>query len=180
MAQDKKFKPNSISVSYYGEIITHPGLRIGANYNLRQWEKVKTSRKGVIKTKHKVIEITPSVGFYYHRRYQTGIFILPEIEYFRIKQNGKFFSIGLGLGYMRTFIPNTYEVLSNGEVNKINAGHDYFIRNYYVIFGKDLSVKKGIPLQYFIKPQLMTASPNFPKKVAYFILEIGIKYKLKN
>lgn len=171
-------KPESISVSYFGEMITHPGLKLSANFNLKEWSKMKNADKKHSKELGKSLVLSPAIGFYYHRRYQTGLFLIPEGKYRSLNQKGLFHEFGLGLGYLRTFVPNTYEVTGNDEVRKVSAGHNYFATNFFFTIGKDLGVAKEMPIAYFIKPQLMYAVPNFPKGVGYFVLEIGITYSL--
>ncbi len=176
MAQFKTVE--SITFSYYGEMVTHPGLKISADLNIREWDKIKSNRKDSSKVINKSFLISPALGFFYHRRYQTGLFLIPEAKYKRQNPKGGFYEVGFGIGYLRTFIPNTYEVSSNGEVNKVIAGHNYFASNYFVSFGKDLSIKKNLPIAYFIKPQFMYTVPNFPNGIGYFAFELGIKYIL--
>ncbi|WP_421918960.1 hypothetical protein [Marinifilum sp.] len=169
----------SISVSYLGEMITHPGIKVSADFNMKEWDKTKNSHRGSSKTITKSLLFSPALGSFYHRRYQTGVFFMPEAKLKRKNPKGKFYEIGVGLGYLRTFIPNTYKVNDAGEVSKTLAGHNYFATNYSISFGKDLSVKKNLLVAYFIKPQFIYAVPNFPNGTGYFALEIGIKYSLK-
>lgn len=177
LAQFKNLE--SVSISYYGEMIIHPGVKICADYNLKEWDKTKITKKDSSKTINKSLLISPAFGFFYHKRYQTGLSIIPECKYKKRNKKGGFYELGIGLGYFRSFIPNTYEVNSSGEVNKTIAGHNYFASNYFVSFGKDLSVKKNLPIAYFIKPQFIYTVPNFPSGTGYFALELGISYSLK-
>lgn len=169
-------KPTAISVSYFGETITHPGLKIGLDYELKSWDRNK--KKSTQKIISKSIILSSNIGFYFHKDYQTGAFALPELSYSRKNQKGNFRSIGLGVGYMRTFIPNVYEVNTANEIKRTIAGNNYFLSTCFVAFGKDLSVKYSIPMGVYIKPQIMYALPNYPNGVTYFALEIGINYKL--
>ena len=74
--------------------------------------------------------------------------------------------------------PNTYEVNPSGRVSKVGAGYNYFATNYSVTFGRDLSKRLQLPIDYFIKPQFLYALPNFPKGVGYLLVEFGITYRL--
>ena len=170
--------PTSFSVSYFGETVIHPGLKMGLTYDLKRWEKSKTKRNGVKKNTIQGFELSPTVGFYYHKDYQTGIFILPEFSYTRTKTNGNFMTYGFGAGYMRSIIPSVYELNSNGEIEKIHTGNNYFVTNYFVSFGRDLTHKQKLPMKIFLKPQFMYALPNYETGVLYFAFEFGISYKL--
>ena len=170
--------PASISASYFGGTITHPGLKIGVNYELKNWDKNKLRKNTSQKIIKKSINLSPNIGFYYHKGYQTGLFILPELSYSRRKAKGSFMSYGLGIGYMRTFIPNVYEINSNNDIEKSSEGYNYFLTNYFIAFGKDLSIKHKVPAKIYIKPQIMYALPNFPNGITYFALEVGVCCKL--
>jgi len=170
--------PNSISVSYFGESITHPGLKIGIGYQLKSWDKTKESKNASSKIINKSFDLTPSIGFFYHKDYQTGLFILPEISYARKNAKGNFIAFGLGAGYMRTSIPNVHEINSSNEIESTSGGSNYFATNYFISFGKDLSTKHNTPLDIFLKPQIMYALPNYSTGIAYFAIELGVSYKL--
>ncbi|RIV71550.1 hypothetical protein D2U88_07230 [Flagellimonas aequoris] len=171
--------PKSISVSYLGEMVTHPGLKLTFDYPLTEWEKSKSGRRGGERRIEKSIELSPTVGFYYHRRYQSGVMAIPELKFKRQNPKGNYFEIGAGLGYLRTIVPNTYEVDATGEVSKTHAGHNYWAKNLFVTFGRELKSHRGWPMGIFVKPQFLYATPNFPKGVGYFMLELGINVKLK-
>lgn len=175
----QKAVPESISVSYLGEMVTHPGLKLSFDYPLTQWERSKKGNSGVERSITKTVLLGPSIGAFYHRRYQTGLMVIPELKLKRQNQNGGYFELGAGFGYMRTFIPNTFEVGENDVVSKTSAGHDYWAKNVFMTFGKEFKRGRKRPMGYFIKPQFVYATPNFPKGVGYFMLEIGMNFKLK-
>jgi len=178
ISRAQSLRPESIFVSYFGETITHPGLKIGVDFQLKSWDKTKIKKNKDKKIIQKGIDLIQGIGFFYHKDYQTGIFILPELSYSKKNAKGNFLMAGIGAGYMRTFIPNVYDLNSNGEIERMHAGYNYFLTNYSITFGKDLSKKKMIPLSIFIKPQLMYVLPNATNGVSYFALELGVSYKL--
>ena len=171
----QSLKPKSISFSYFGETITHPGFKFGLNYQIKGWNSIKDDGQEIKKN----IQLSANIGFFYHKNYQTGLFILPILSYKRQKENGNFRAIGIGTGYLRSIIPNVYELKMDGNYDKINAKNNYFLTNYNISFGKNLSIKHKIPIEYFVKPQLLVASPNTPNGVKYFVLEIGVNFNLK-
>ncbi|MFB6319645.1 hypothetical protein [Saccharicrinis sp. FJH54] len=177
LAQFKNIE--SVSISYYGEMITHPGIKVSPDFNFKEWVKTRHTKNDSSKTINKSLQVSPTFGFFYHKRYQTGLFFIPEAKFKRQNHKGGFYELGLGLGYLRTFIPNTYEVNGSGDVSKTIVGHNYFTSNYFVSFGKDLSLRKNIPFEYFIKPQFLYTVPNFPNGTGYFAIELGIRYSLK-
>lgn len=169
--------PQPFSISYYGEFITHPGLKIGLDYEIKHWEKNRTRKKKESLINQNSILLSPTIGFYSHRAYQTGLFILPEMCYNREKLNGNFFQAGIGFGYMRTFLPDTYRLNELGEIEKIHAGYNYFVSTGFVTFGRQIKAIKKLQLAVFTKPQVMYAAPNYLGGIFYFNLEIGLKFE---
>jgi hypothetical protein len=174
----QSLNPTSVSISYFGETITHPGLKVGVDYELGSWQKSTTWKSGKSKMVRSSISVSANAGFFYHKDYQTGLFVIPEAGYTRKKANGNFVTYGLGAGYMRTIVPDVYESNPEGEFVKTSQGYNYFLANYSVAFGKDLSVSREIPMDIFVKPQLMSALPGVTGGVAYFAVELGVKYRL--
>lgn len=159
-------------------MIAHPGLKIGIDYTLKTWNKEKT-KKGLSEKVSKSYHLAPSVGFYYHRRYQTGVFLNTELSRKRQNSRGGYCSYGFNLGYLGTVVPHTYSLSESGVVERGLGKHSYVWTGCSLAFGKDLSVQHDMPFSWFVKPQFMYALPNFPRGVGYFILETGITYKLK-
>ena len=174
-------RPYAVSVSYAGEMITHPGAKVALEYRLRRWNKVKKSKRGLANTRSKAEDINFGVGFFYHEDYQTALFVLPEYHYMNANRKGFFWGVGGGLGYMRSFVPSTYEYdPGTGEVNEVIAGHHYGLAGVHFSFGQDLYIKRQQPVKYFIKPQFLLAFPNYPRFVGYFLLEAGLSFKLSD
>jgi hypothetical protein len=170
----QKWRPTEISVSYFGETITHPGIRAGVSYKLKNWHKhvVKKNKATVI---HKGVLLQPSVGLFYHSNYQTGLFVLPELSLIRKKENGSYRSIGLGAGYLQTVLPNVYELNAGEEIVKVNGRNHHFLTSVSFQYGRNVNFT---PLSVYVKPQLLMAIPNTAGSMQYIALEIGIQYRL--
>lgn len=157
--------------SYTGEMITHPGFKLGLHHGFKQWESVKEKKNGKNKKYVKQFVASPGLGVFYHRRYQTAVYAIQELSYECQKPNGRYRSCGLGLGYMRTFIPNTYEV-KNGKVERTTSGDNYLIIPLFVTVGRKPFGHQR--LGWFAKPGVMLSMPGFPMATGYFLLEMGI------
>ena len=182
LAFGQSLAPHSAQVSYFGETVTHPGLRLSATYLLKEKmvRKRVTNRKiGSESSKGTVhaLEVRPSLGFFFHRRHQTGLFLLPEIGYLRTNRKRRQFGTGLGIGYLHSIIPNVFEVTDEGQVEESRASHNFFLASIYTRWGRQL---KDSQFGYFFQPQFLYALPNYPNGVAYLALEIGITYRLKS
>jgi hypothetical protein len=165
IATAQKIKPTSFNISYFGETITHPGTKLGATFNLKTWNR-------------NTIALTPTVGFFYHKNYQTGLFVLPELSFKRYNKKGNYKAAGIGAGYMRSFIPNVYKI-KNGEIKHISAGHNYFLSSAFFTFGTNVKAFNTSNIYLYVKPQVLYALASQMNSTVYLALEIGIDYKLK-
>ncbi len=147
-------------------MITHPGLRIGLDVPVGKWGKKKDN----------LIFVSPSFGFFNHKRYQTNFFLLPELAFNKQGKKGSNFYAGAGIGYQLSKVPNTYIVGSDDLVHEISASHWYFLANVFVAMEKPIPLKSEGNLKVFLKPQIVFAYPHFPTRLKYFILEFGIKH----
>jgi len=168
-------KPETISTAYLGEMITHPGLRITAEYQLKGWEKTTGEKEP--RVQH-TIRFLPSAGIFYHRRYQSGLLINGEFG-FEYSRPGKVdWCIGAGPGYMRTLVPNSYLTDEAGTITRMPAGHNYFITTLFISAGNELNHGEANNLAWYVKPNVTYALPAFPKGTLYLFLELGLKFKL--
>ena len=160
---------NSFFVSYYGETVTHPGLRMGLEVPVGKFGK-----------KDNTIFISPSFGYFRHRRYQTSFFVLPDFTFRLNGKKGFHVSGGAGIGFQSSFVPKTFFVDKEGTVHKITANHWYFLSNFFIRLDKSFTSSSGKVFGMFIKPQILIAYPNFPKRLGYFIYELGISHKISS
>lgn len=168
-----------LQLSYFGNWITHPGLRAGIEFDLAEKEVAKVREGKPNKMRLHQLMVVPSIGFFTHPGTQSALMLQGDLEYRRTGTRGGLWGASAGAGFMKTFIPNTFSVDENGSVEKVSAGHSYITTKLSLLAGKDLEAKRGIPLQVFAKPGVMLAMPNFPNNIGYFILELGVVYKLK-
>lgn len=135
--------------SYYGDVLFHPGVKVGYEIPLRNWSKTKT-RRGVEKTKYKSLNTGIDLIYYWHPQHHHGLILSPNVTYRRIKQNGKFFQLKLNAGFHRSFVDGqTYNVDNSGMVTQKGlAGQTSFYNALSFGFGKDLRVSKHKALRY--------------------------------
>ncbi|MCG8577230.1 MAG: hypothetical protein MI810_20270 [Flavobacteriales bacterium] len=175
----QRLKPNYVSVSYLGEMITHPGLNISAHYRIKSWDKKRVKKNDTQIKKDRSINLSPSLKFFYHKRYQNGLSSAINLNYHSLR-NGKWtFGTGIGVGYLRTFIPNTFVYNENGTFEKKISGHNYVSSNIFLSWGRKINSLSNNPMEVYIKPQYWIAFPNFPNTVSYFMFEVGLTIDLK-
>jgi hypothetical protein len=122
--------------AYSGNNLINPGLNFGADYNLFLKEKQKQKKK-----KQKIIthqlDFNGNIGFYWDPLNHWGIYTNYGISYLKTKTKGFQFHTGLNpLGYYRSFLPETYEVDENWEVEKVFLpGRSYYAPSFTLGFG---------------------------------------------
>lgn len=157
-----------VSASYFGEMLTHPGLRLGLNIPVNVWGE----------NKHNHLDVGPSVGMFHHRRYQTGYFFINDFTYRKTTKKNNCLAAGVGIGFMNTQVPNAYLSLPDGSVHIPDASHWYMLVDLFVCFNKSISLKDDKSVDMFFKPQLILAYPNFPVSLGYLVMEIGVRHKI--
>lgn len=148
--------------AYLGQMISHPGISLGL-----------------------MTEISPALrvgikaGAYHHHRMHTGVALSPTLEWLHTRDRGFQFGASLGAGYLRTWIPNTFELAEDGQVKRAPfSGTNHAILVPAVRLGKDLSVSRELPIAWYVQPQIMIQAPYFLGANPLFFLEAGITYQL--
>ena len=167
-------------VSYFGVLLTHPGIKIGSEYSLLKSEKLKI-KNDKLKINTSQLFISPNLGVYYHKRNQIGFFINTEITYQKIFYCGFLWEITLGAGYLRTFLPNTtYQVDNQGHVKKVFlAGSNYFMPSFSMAVGKRFVRKSNKHLSFFFKPTIFLYMPYNTNKypAPNIVFEFCLRYE---
>ena len=131
-----------INVAYFGKSVTRPGIKIGTD--LCEF-RIKSRIKARGDTISRRFILSSNIGYYYHFRNHHGLFLNSEIGYRIIYQGGLYLQFDIGAGYLRTFMASrTYEVNSNGEIQKIPfAGSNKFMPSTGIILGKEFTGQKN-------------------------------------
>jgi hypothetical protein len=168
-------KPRAITAAYFGETITHPGIRIGGDFSIVEWNKKSQDANAAGQLRG--LYLSPAIGFFYHRDYQTSIVTAVNVNYLKRTKHDNFVSFFLGGGMMNSFIPNVYQ-LNNGNIEKVGYNSNYSVLSFGTAFGKKIRKNSNRPLDLFAKPSFMRASPSAAGGVWYFMTELGIQRTL--
>jgi len=179
--KDSVFKSFSLTCSYYGEAIVHPGIRLGLEYQFWQKDKLKTKKNGKLVDVRNSFIWGGNISHYYHKRNHIGLLISADIGYRKVRKSGFKYEIYIGTGYLHTFLPNdTYRVNNSGNVEKIPlAGQSNFCPSISYGIGKDLSFKKGKKWSWHIKNHIFFQIPHNTSYLYHRSFEVGITYYLK-
>ncbi|MCF6241852.1 MAG: hypothetical protein L3J74_10975 [Bacteroidales bacterium] len=168
-----------ISVSYYGNLIIHPGIKAGIDWNLLLIEKTKENKKR-IKTVRKILYITPNIAYYSHKSSHKGLIISTDLYWRRYSKKLFYSEFGLGLSYYRIFNSGeTWEINDDGIVSNIgNTSRGYFAPSFAFALGKHFVYKKNIPVAVFIKINTNLLLDYNATSVPEFSFELGTAWTL--
>ncbi|MBN2263896.1 MAG: hypothetical protein JW735_13330 [Prolixibacteraceae bacterium] len=171
----KENKSPTFKISYFGEMITHPGLKFGVEHQLF----LKESRKKQKEIKHQIISCL-NIGGYTHFKFNTNLFLNTEIGYRHTCSGGFIYETMIGIGYLRTFINGkTYTVTNNGSISEIFlAGSNSFMPSFSLGFGADVKNKNNCIKAWYIKPVLFLQMPYNSSILPHLAIETGINFQL--
>ncbi len=113
-------------------------------------------------------------GMYYHSNMHTGVYAGGTGKWIKTSANGFQYGFDLELGYLRTFIPQVYEINNAGEIKQVPfAGTNHFELFPSFRLGhrfKDESLLNG----WFIRNGLMIVMPYSGNVTSQYFLEAGI------
>lgn len=165
-----------LRIAYFGETISHYGVKIGLAFPLLRTEKAKAN--GLVVERE--LQFGPSLAIYRHPHHHVGVILAPELNWRRTGSRGGFYELGLAPSLYRYFLEaDTYQVGDDGEFERVPlAGRFAFLPTVSVGLGRDLSVRGGIPLAWYLRLDLMRQFPYNAGGLSRFALEAGIIKKL--
>jgi len=166
--QEDNLQKTKLTLSYFGETITHTGLNMGIEHYPFQ------------SSKYKMI-LAANVGGYMHIRNNTSIFVRGQWGHRVTFGNGVFIDEFIGLGYLHQFTHggDNYEVLSNGAVIKTpNSGSPMIMPSIALGTGYDFSKKTKWNIIYFLRPELFWKAPFNGYYLTHLSLNTGFIFKL--
>ncbi|MCC6413502.1 MAG: hypothetical protein IT270_17720 [Saprospiraceae bacterium] len=166
----------SVHLAYFGETITHYGLRGGVEFNLAQSSKTKTNGSTV---SNKLIGDF-SLTLYRHPQNHLGIILTPSLGWRRTGGKGGMVQAALSPGLFRSFYEaETYTTTSNNSLEKVPlAGRWAFMPGISVGTGHDLSVRRNINLSWFVNLHYLRQYPYNTSYLNRIGLEVGFAKKI--
>ncbi|MFK8045901.1 MAG: hypothetical protein AB8B72_10435 [Crocinitomicaceae bacterium] len=143
-SQEKLWSNNPLQVSYFGHFGLHPGIKLGTEFSVKNWEKERKNDKGI---KLKQYLISPQIGFYTHPGNHSGLIVQAEFSKRTEKVDKRFYySYGAGFGYVMQINPSdTYIFNDNGEITEKNmTSRSYFMPSLHIETGLKLNSKMSV------------------------------------
>ena len=159
----------SLRLSYYGETVTHYGLKIA--YERPLWQQLKARNQAT-----KQVLLAPGLAAYRHPHNHLGFILSPELTYRRVGRRGGLFDLSVAPAYFRYFLDGTtYQINQTGDFERVRrAGGSAFMPTVSVGIGRDLSVKHHLPLSWYTRLNLMQQRPYNTSQLIRFSLEVGL------
>ncbi len=159
--------PVALSVSYYGEAITHPGLSLGLDV-------------GLVKAGPFRLVFAPEVGSYVHPRNHSALFVLPRLGARLISPEGFFGGLFVGAGWMHTWAPGVvYELDEAGEVQlAAETGRDRLGVSAGLGLGVDFLLPHRRPMAWFLRLEFLGETPVNTRFLPHFALQTGVRITL--
>jgi hypothetical protein len=169
-----------LGISYYGNVIVNPGVKVFTEWNLLAIQKNKVKRrKQKEKPIRKLLYLQPSLSYYYHKRSHSAFQLSMDLGWRRYRPKLFYTDMAFGLGYMRRFnIGDTYIADDQGNItNQKNAtSRGYFVPNFSFAVGKHLQLKNNNGLSVFTRINgylMLNYNSGFVPDAS---IEFGVKY----
>ena len=172
-AQRNKKKPFPLSVSYFGNNLTRPGLIVSAS-------PFPWGNKSITESPKRFSFLhQASIGFFVTPKTNTNLFVTTEPG-IRLSSKGGFrFETFIGLGYLRSFNAGTTYTVTENSIEKVSlASRGYFLTHLTLGIGKDLFPKRGIPVAWHIRPAIFVLTPYNTGFNLLLNFEFGLTYTL--
>jgi len=178
----------SVRVAYYGIYTFHPGLKVGVEYPIKRkvkeisklpiFYKLGIYKSNKIKTIHKDWISSANFAMYKHKDNNTGFMLNGELARRRTGGHNLYREINMGFGFLKTFLPTTYEMTETGDIDKkFLPGHLYGVINFGFALGIDFSINEASKIAMYMKPTYFLMFPNNSLFAVNSALEVGITYR---
>ncbi len=155
----------AVSVSYFGEALTHPG--VAASFDL-----------GLLETSALRLSFSPEVVGYVHPRNHGALLVTPRLGARLTSPEGFFGELLLGAGWMEDWVDGVvYERGDDGGVEQVAAtGRARFVLRGSVGLGADFRRIDGKPVAWFLRLVVLGETPVNTHWLAHVAVQSGIQF----
>ena len=156
-----------ITISYFGEMFTHPGIIAGCEL-------------GLVSGSGHSLFTTLNLGSYIHRRNHIPVFAAAELGYRYTFNSGFNLHVLAGAGYFHKFLDAPIFSLSDGGPVEIpNTGSPHLMVSASLGLGWNLSKKSSVPLDLFLRAQVFGEYPFNSYILLHPVLQLGTRIFLE-
>ena len=174
----------SLTISYFGNMVFHPGLRtnLEKKWKVKHKHKLKSKKRKGEFTLSKSRELVPTtgIGFYIHPRHYGALFVDGGLKFRKsrsksYKKTIKRWHLGTGMGIYRSFLPETYKVTDDKVKKVFLPGRIYFYP--YFEFGLERSWRRNPNHASFFSVNTLFLMPYNTTIMPLLNLQIGYRFK---
>ncbi|MEZ4776230.1 MAG: hypothetical protein R3D00_23855 [Bacteroidia bacterium] len=165
----------TFSLGYYGNNLWNPGFSFDTDYTFRETKADDDKSRSYLKQLSAQVKLA---GYADPNIYQAR-FVQAGFRYRKIKPRGFYCMLGISpLGLYRSFLPETYQVSSKGDVTKITIpGRWYFAPEVSAGLGKVTSIQN--PTGVYAHIHLMVLMPYNTYVLPLLNVELGYQFAIK-
>lgn len=169
----------NFSLYYHAGI--KPGLSIGFEIPRNGVVRNKSNKSNSENVKSILWQtmILANSGIYYHRKNHTGFFINGIYCLRRTNHKGWQLDAGAGFGFLKTFLPKTYEYTEAGLEKVFLPGRLFLTNNYEISIGKRFNIN-NTPVYVFTRHNFYMMVPYNQFVNFGYSIEWGARLKLFN
>lgn len=159
-------KLDNVSIGYFSNYGFQPGVKIGTQFQLKNWETEDYAKSYFI---------SPQLGFYSWIGNDFNVLVNAELGYQRVKnQRNTFSAVSIGIGYLAESEIISIDVnLSDGSKEKSRELRNHLLTTINYEFGK----KVNSNLSWYGKPSFGWKLSDNSSMV--IMIELGLKFNLK-
>lgn len=168
-----------LHVSYYGNYLTHPGAKVGFDWNLLVIEKTK-EKKRKIKTVRNVLLATPSVAFFSLKETYNAVIVAGDLSWRSYDKSLFYKEVSVGMGYYTLFNSgDTWETNDDGSVSNVGSSSvGYLAPSVSLAVGQRFELKNQLPMEVFTKFNTNFLTNYNASSVVELSLELGVRMNL--
>ena len=185
-AQDYSIPKLQASMGYFGELITHPGVKLGINYTIKQKSKIKKTEKQIyskIKKSEKQINkgwlLGANATFYRHKFNHKAMMFTGFIGRQRIGNTGFLMQLNFETGYMASFLDGEAYEWDGSTFQTAKKGSSHLVFGFNGGIGWDFGKRTSLPATFSLVPHLYIQAPYNTLFLPRTALAIQVTYKLK-
>ena len=173
-AQDIPLPKYQISLSYFGESITHRGIRLGfstpISQNLSATEESSTIQKGWV--------LGGYITYYKHPRNHQGIMLTGAIGRQRVGESGFLTAINLEAGYMLSLLDGATFEWDGQNIVEASKSSSHAVFGFNGGAGWDFKKSSDLPISFQVVPHFYFQAPYNSLLAPRFALETKLSLLL--
>jgi hypothetical protein len=174
-AQHYEIPRYQLSLSFFGELLSHPGVRLGFTTPIAQRIKEKDNSKII----NKGWVVGGYLTYYKHPRNHKGLMLTGSIGRQRIGNSGFQSSLNLEAGYMLSILDGEVFEWDGEKIVEGNKGSSHLVFGLNGGIGWNFDKKTSLPVSFMIQPHLYFQAPYNTFIAPRVALDTKLSYYLK-